>query len=406
MQQINQVSPARNFFFLLAPVGVFDGFGTCLAYVLTQAHIGAASVAALIALMHTATIFKVGFAPVVDLSLSGKRWYFIGVVGLSVSLLLLSIGAGHGLTLPSLSLLAFVGGVFKCLLAMATSNLLAHHVADQEKGRAGSWSQAGYLGAMGLSGGLVLWLVTDFAFDMVFCTLGLSVLACLCSWPIWRLRAMARSNGRQIFSRLRALQLDLLSLLKDRPSLLFMGFCVLPWGTGAAASLLPVLAHEWHTPAAIVALVSGALSGVISVFGCLLVNLYIDRVNRTLFWVVANLLMALMAAMMDLFPHQTSSFVIFALIFALINGLVYGSFAAAVYENIGKGAAATKYSLMASLVHIPMVLGTALGGLIYERYGSSALLWTDFVLAIPFMLIAWPAARWAYRIKAPVGMVS
>ena len=54
----------------------------------------------------------------------------------------------------------------------------------------------------------------------------------------------------------------------------------LPIGTGAASNLWAAVADDWHATADTVALVTGALSGIISAAGCLAGGYLCDRLDR------------------------------------------------------------------------------------------------------------------------------
>ena len=55
-------------------------------------------------------------------------------------------------------------------------------------------------------------------------------------------------------------------------------------------------------------------------------------------------------------------YILFVLIYAFITGLAYASFSAVVLEAIGGGAAATKYSMFASLSNAPIAYMTLVIG--------------------------------------------
>lgn len=60
-----------------------------------------------------------------------------------------------------------------------------------------------------------------------------------------------------------------------------------------------------------------------------------------------------------------------------IVGLTYAGFTAVVLETIGKGAAATKYNLFASLANMPIAWVTYLDGYAHKHWGTEAMLLTD-----------------------------
>ena len=94
---------------------------------------------------------------------------------------------------------------------------------------------------------------------------------------------------------------------------------------------------------------------------------------------------------MALAPHTPQMFVLFVCAYSFVNGIVFAGFSAVVLEAIGAGAAATKFSLMASLANLPAIYMTLLDGWVQTQWGSDALLFTDAGLglagALAFLLV-------------------
>ena len=68
------------------------------------------------------------------------------------------------------------------------------------------------------------------------------------------------------------------------------------------------------------------------------------------------------------------------MIYAFITGLTYAGFSAFVLEAMGLGAAATKFSLFASLSNMPIAYMTSIDGWAYERWGAAGMLFTEAVM--------------------------
>src|SRR5262244_982432 len=78
------------FFFLMLPVGIAVGFVTVtLPFMMTQAGFPVAITASVVALGISANVWNFVWGPVIDLTLSLRRWYAIGLAILAASLLLL-----------------------------------------------------------------------------------------------------------------------------------------------------------------------------------------------------------------------------------------------------------------------------------------------------------------------------
>ena len=140
------------------------------------------------------------------------------------------------------------------------------------------------------------------------------------------------------------------------------------------------------------ALVTGVLAGVISAAGCIVGGWWCDRVDRQRAYVYFGLMQAGCAIAMALLPRTQPMFIIWTSVYAFITGLTYVGFSAVVLEAIGRGAAATKYSLFASLSNMPIGYMTNIDGWAHDRWGSGGMLYTEAALcglgAVVFLGVA------------------
>jgi hypothetical protein len=67
-------------------------------------------------------------------------------------------------------------------------------------------------------------------------------------------------------------------------------------------------------------------------------------------------------------------YIVFTSLYALLTGVAYAAFTGFVLEAMGKGAAATKYNLFASLSNQPIAYMTLVDGWAYERWHASGML--------------------------------
>jgi MFS transporter, PAT family, beta-lactamase induction signal transducer AmpG len=170
---------------------------------------------------------------------------------------------------------------------------------------------------------------------------------------------------------------DLWSVARSRIGFLALFLCFLPIGSGAASGLWSAVASDWHASADTVALVTGTLGGVASALGCILGGWICDRMSRQWAYAIYGVLQAACAAAMGLAPRTESSYVVFTLLYAVILGLTYAGFSAFVLEAMGKGAAATKYNVFASLSNTPIWYMTRIDGWAHARHGPAGMLYTE-----------------------------
>src|SRR5262249_33234314 len=144
---------------------------------------------------------------------------------------------------------------------------------------------------------------------------------------------------------------------------------------------------DWRASADTVALVTGIVSGLISAAGCLAGGWVCDRMDRKAAYAVFGVLQAGCAIVMALTPHTQSAFVIYTCAYSFITGLTYAGFSAFVLEAMGLGAAATQYSVFASLSNKPIWYMTIVDGKAHTRWGSTGMLETEAVFGMIGLLL-------------------
>ncbi len=75
------------------------------------------------------------------------------------------------------------------------------------------------------------------------------------------------------------------------------------------------------------------------------------------------------------------------LIYTFTASLTYAAFSAYVLEAIGKGAAATKYNMLASLSNIPIYYMTGLDGQAHDKWDSTRMFYLETGLAVASALV-------------------
>ena len=381
-------TPARNshpivYLFLIAPFGAMGGYlSVAIGYQLTQAGVSVGDVAALVAASYIPQTWKFLWAPVVDTTLSRKRWYALAGVVTALGVLAMGIVPSDAKSLPLMYVAVLVASLATTFLAMAAESLLVYNTRPLEHGRAGGWFQAGNLGGQGLGGGAGLWLAGTLP-DPWMAGAALAVACALC---IAALRFVpepppiprAARYGHTLIAVLR----DLWQVTRSRAGYLALLICFLPIGSGAASNLWAAVADDWHATASTVALVTGVFSGIVSAIGCLAGGYGSDRLDRKTAYALYGFLMALCAVAMALAPRTESMYILFTLTYAFIQGLTYAAFTAVVLEAIGHGAAATKYNVFASLSNMPIAYMTVVDGWAHERWGAAGLLNIEAVFGV------------------------
>jgi MFS family permease len=392
------------FLVLIVPFGAMAGYLTvALEYQLSQAGISVAAVGALVALSYVPHTWKFLWAPIVDTTLTRKKWYLIAAAFSAVGIFSYGLVPTTAAYLPLLTLLVVISNFAATVLAMGVESLMAYNTAENQKGRAAGWFQAGNLGGQGLGGGAGLWLAQNLP-DPWMAAAIVAIACALCALALLFIADpghTARVEGRGIGETMLDVLRDLWRVARSRMGFLALLICFLPIGTGAASNLWSAVADEWHASANSVALVNGTLGGVVSIVGCLVGGYLCDRIDRKFAYALYGIVQALCAVAMAIAPRSETMYIAFTLLYAFSTGLCYASFSAVVLEAIGKGAAATKYSLFASLSNMPIAYMTYVDGVAHERVSSAGMLYTEAGVCV-IATAAFFAIALALRRRAPV----
>ena len=150
--------------------------------------------------------------------------------------------------------------------------------------------------------------------------------------------------------------------------------------------MFSAVADDWHASADTVALVNGVLGGIASAVGCFAGGYLCDRMDRKTAYGLYGLLQALSAIAMGIAARTEGMYVVFSLVYSLITGLTYAGFTAVTLEAIGLGAAATKYTVFASLSNFPIGYMTFVAGWVHTHWGSGAMLYTEAGICVASLL--------------------
>ena len=376
------------FLVLIVPFGAMGGYlSVAIAYQLTQAGVSVEQVAELVALSYIPQTWKFLWAPVADTTLSRKTWYLLAGLVSALGIFVTGAVPADAQSLPLLYAAVLVSNVAVTFLAMATESLMVYNTPPKLQGSAGGWFQAGNLGGNGLGGGAGLWLAQSLP-EPWMAGAALAAACALCGAALWFVpepAPMARTGhyGRMLVAVLR----DLWQVARARAGILALLICFLPIGTGAASNLWSAVADDWHASAGTVALVTGALAGIVSALGCLLGGYGSDRMDRKTAYAVYGLLMAICTVAMAFAPRTEVMYAVFTLTYAFIQGLTYAAFTAVVLEAIGLGAAATKYNLYASLSNMPIAYMTLVDGWAHTRWGAGGLLEAEAAIGVVGIIV-------------------
>jgi len=310
-------------------------------------------------------------------------------------LLVLSLAPLHGDAARWLGLVVFLSQVAATLIVLPVGGLMAHTVAEEAKGRASGWYQAGNPGGTGVGGGAGVWLASHFSRGIAGGVLAFAMIACaLVVYIVPDVRVVSTETVGQ---RVRLMGRDIAAMLRAAIPLFTIFLILSPLAAGAMNNLWSAVAPDWSASPDRVAFVTGLLNGVVSAIGCIIGGWAADKVGRWWSYFGSGVALAVVASAMALAPRNPLTYSIGVLAYALFCGMAYAAFSAVVLFAIGRGVASTKYAILSSLGNIPVVYMTAANGWVHDRFGTAWMLQGE-AIAGQFAQGANPYRRgWAER---------
>jgi MFS transporter, PAT family, beta-lactamase induction signal transducer AmpG len=369
---------------LIFPFGVSTGYVTVtLAYILAQRGMPVAAVGAVIALSTLPQTWKVLWAPLVDTTLSPKRWYLIGALAVGLTILAMSLIQSPASAMPLLSGLVMVSSIASTLCSMSTETFMAN-LGGRQQGRASGWSQAGNFAGTGVGGGLALYLAQHVHAQWVSGAVTAAV--CLaCALPLLLIDEPERHGRPTLRETFGEVIRDVWSVASKRSGILVIFLMLLPIGSGMM--LWNSTAPEWKVSAELVALTGGVINGVISGLAALAGGYVCDLMDRRLAYCLFGALVAPVLVLTVFLPRTPEVWVIASLTYQALVAACYSAYSAVTLEVIGGGAAATKFNLMASAGNVPITIMPLVDGTLHDRYGTAAMFYGEAALSVAAALL-------------------
>ncbi len=384
--EVKQYTRPSNILFLVLPFGISSGFiSVTLPYLLTHRGISVATTAGIVAIGVSANIWRFIWGPVADLTLSLRKWYWLGLLACIATLIMLSLMKYSPAETALITAIVFLSQVAATFVLLPVSAIMAHRIEPAKKGRASGWYQAGNLGGAGLGGGAGLWLATHFSVAVAGVALGVGCL--LSGLVIQQIKDVKPLKDHSILTALRGLGLDLIRMIRIPVVLFVMIMLLLPIGTGAASNLWSAIAGDWKTSADTVALITGILSGLVSATGSITGGYIADRWGNWVAYLGSGSFCAVVTLSMAALPYQPYVYISGVMAYAFGLGLLNAAFSSVILYAIGGKNAATKYSLISSLGNIPVVYMTAVDGWSHDLFNSRFMLAAEALLGFFFVFL-------------------
>jgi hypothetical protein len=239
---------------------------------------------------------------------------------------------------------------------------------------------AGTFLGLGVGGGIAIELVSRLPGAMAGAIVAAAL--SLCALPLLAFDEPVEQEKHGAGQAVQALARDLWGLLSSRAGLVAIVFAISTVGTGAASALFSSIADDWHASRELVEATNGWMSGIVQPLGAGLGGWAMKRMDRRATYMLAGGLTAVMGLAMALGPREAWAYAAFTLVYNMFLGAAYAAFSAFAYATIGKGAVATKYNILASLVNLSISSKLRALGAASKWRGSSGLLVTDAAITL------------------------
>jgi PAT family beta-lactamase induction signal transducer AmpG len=370
------------FLILLMPFGISTGYvGITLTFLLGSHGMAALAIASLMALSTFPQTFKVLWAPIIDTTLTPKRWYLIGAFGVGATIIAMSVIPAPAKAMALLGALVMVSSVASTFTSMASETFMANLAADQQA-KASGWSQAGNFAGGGLGGALGLYLAEHVKAQWVSGA-ALGVFCMVCALPLLWLTAQTRTHMRPtLHETMGEVARDVWHVVRARAGLLVILLMLLPLGSGGAATTMTAKAGEWRVGADLVESVGGVMSGLVSAIAAVAGGYLMGRLDRRTVYCIFGMMVGLVLIPTAFAPRTPMTWIVSSLGYAAIIAACYTAYSAVVLEAIGKGAAATKFNLMASVSNVPVLYMPLVDGWLHDTHGTNAMFFGETAISI------------------------
>jgi predicted MFS family arabinose efflux permease len=213
--------------------------------------------------------------------------------------------------------------------------------------------------------------------------LGLLCVACAAVLPL--LPAVPRLVRSSVAATFVEVLREVWAVVKSRAGLLVLILMLLPIGSGGIT--WSSVANEWKVSGDTVALTGGVITGVVSAVAALCGGYICDVVDRRTAYCVFGVLIAVELVITAWLPRSPGVWIGASVLYQALVAATYAAYSAVVLEVIGRGAAATKFNLMASVANVPVTIMPWFDGLMHDRHGTNAMFYGEAGLSVAAAVI-------------------
>ena len=367
---------------------------------LTAAGVPVNQTAAMIAAAYLAFSLEFVWAPLVDSTLTRRRWFALGVLVMCASLVALLIAPWTIAGMSLLKGLAFTACSGAAIADAAIKGVMAYEVPAERLGTASSYYAVGGYFAKSVGAAATLWMLAHIA-SRPLTGLATAVIVAVVGAAIWLTPRAVPVPLSACMTALRATLADAWSFLRTARGAITALLCMLPFASGIEVGLIGAIASEWRvTPNELSGWI--ALSAIGTISGAALAGWLSLRIGPWKTYLFFGWTMIVAVVALAFAPRVAAAFLVIEFIYRGLSGGGYAAVLALVMTTIGKGAVSTKASIMWSLFNFAAVLPTIIEGRVHDHAGTTAMLLTSAAFCVAGLGILLLVMRLrAFRFERP-----
>jgi MFS family permease len=360
----------------LFPFGLVAGFMiTALPFLLTHLGVPLYRVAAISATVMSPTFWGFLLQPLMDTGLTRRAytWLTAAIAASCLAAALFVLSPAH---LGLATVLLLLGELSIVLFSGAIGGWTAQITPDDRRGSVSGWTNVANLGGGALGSMAVMFLAPHVALHWLGIGLGVVIVLGVTPTLFFPEAVESSFSFRQIFT-------DAMKATwrACKTKEVLTGFCLflVPASAEAAINLFSGMGNDFHTSASTVIWVTGAGAAITASIGALLGGHAANHVSRGYLYLGAGLTTSIVSVVMALTPHSTIAFILGALTYNGLAGVVYAAFNALGFQLVGQDSpvASTQLGLFSASTNFAIVYMTWADGLGFKHFGVRGLLLTD-----------------------------
>lgn len=362
---------------------------TALPFLLTRQGISLDRAASTSAVVLSPTFWAWLVCPVLDTGLTRRTYCWLtAVVGAGCVAAALSVLSGMHLGMTTGLLLAAT--LAMVMYGNAVNGWMAEFLPDDHRGSVGGWMNVANLGG-GAAGSLAVMSLAPLM-RMQWIGAGLAACIVLGVLPTVVFPASRRSafKFKQVFTE--TVKTTWVAC-KRRECLVGFALFLAPVSAAAAINLFSGLGADFRVAEHTVVLVTGAGCAIATSIGALAGGYAANHVSRGYLYLVAGTGTAAVSIMLALTGHSVAMFIVGALIYNALTGVIYAAFNALGFQLVGRtsAVASTQLALFTAALNAAVVYMTWADGRGYAHFGVRGLFLVDglasAVALLPLLLL-------------------